>query len=133
MWFIYSFMFLLFFGQPSGKSGPGRTIGKSGSFTASCSYVAALWVAIEFLIFLRIEDRSFSGSGRPRGPGRPFQKVGGEAFPIFSTLFHICPVFLAFSSFFHLFSFFPFFPLFFNLFKVSGPRRSRILFEGASF
>ncbi len=31
------------------------------------------------LSFLRIGNRSFWGSGRPRGPNRPFQKVGGFA------------------------------------------------------
>ena len=55
-----------------------------------------------------------------------------------------CPFFPHFSAFFLTFpclfliflfcsSFFPLFPPFFSLFKVSGPRRSRILFEGASF
>jgi hypothetical protein len=41
--------------------------------------VAALWVAIEFEDLLRVRNRSFWGSGRPRGPRRPLQKVGGEA------------------------------------------------------
>ena len=35
------------------------------------------------LICFRIGNRSFLGSGRPRGPLRSFQKVGGEAPPTF--------------------------------------------------
>ncbi len=38
------------------------------------SYVAVLWEGI--LNCLRVGHRSFCGSGRPRGPGRPFQKMG---------------------------------------------------------
>jgi hypothetical protein len=41
--------------------------------------VAAPWVAIPLFNLLRIGDRPFWGSGRPRGHGRPSQKVGGEA------------------------------------------------------
>ncbi len=33
----------------------------------------------KFYYFLRIGDRPFVGSGWPRGPWRPFRKVGGEA------------------------------------------------------
>ncbi len=39
--------------------------------------VAVLWEGT--FNVLRIGNWSFWGSGRPRGPGRPFQKVGGEA------------------------------------------------------
>ncbi len=42
-------------------------------------YVASLWVAIQLSNFLRIGNRSFWESERPRGPPRPFQKVGGFA------------------------------------------------------
>ncbi len=40
--------------------------------------VAAHWGLIKIMNIIRIGNRSFWGSGRPRGPGRPFQKVGGE-------------------------------------------------------
>ena len=36
-------------------------------------------MAIKFYDFVRVGNRSFWGSGRPRGPRRPLQKVGGEA------------------------------------------------------
>ena len=39
--------------------------------------VAVLWEVISYC--LRIGNLSFWGSGRPRGRGRPFQKVGGFA------------------------------------------------------
>ncbi len=39
--------------------------------------VAVLWEVI--FIFFRIGNRSVWGSGRPRGPGRPFRWVGGFA------------------------------------------------------
>ena len=39
--------------------------------------MAALWVAIKLYNSLRVGDRSFWVSGRPLGPRKPFQKVGG--------------------------------------------------------
>ncbi len=41
------------------------------------NHLAVLWD--QFLNFIRIGNRSFWGSGRPRGPRRPFQTVGGFA------------------------------------------------------
>ena len=38
--------------------------------------VAALWMSIKFYNFLRVGNLSFWGSGRPREPRRPLQKVG---------------------------------------------------------
>ena len=40
--------------------------------------VAVLWLGPKFCNFLRIGNLSFWGSGQSQGPGRPFQKVGGE-------------------------------------------------------
>ncbi len=42
--------------------------------------VAALWD--EFLTFIRIGNRSYWGSVRPREPGRPLQKVGASPGPL---------------------------------------------------
>ena len=47
------------------------------------NHVAVHWGLIKIMIIIRIANRSFWGSGRPRGPGRPFQKVGGRNPPPF--------------------------------------------------
>ncbi len=40
--------------------------------------VAALWVAIILLNVLKIGNRSFWGSGRPRGPGKALKNMGAK-------------------------------------------------------
>ncbi len=57
---------------PRSLGGPSR-----GGRAASPLGVAALW-EVSFK-FLRVGNRSCWGSGRPRGPGRPFHWVGGFA------------------------------------------------------
>ncbi len=56
----------------------GASQNKAGGL-GGCRTVAALWMAIRFQKVSRIGNRSFLGSGRPRGPGKPSKKVGGEA------------------------------------------------------
>ncbi len=40
--------------------------------------VAVLWLGPKFENFVRIGNRPFLKSGRSRGPGRPFRKVGAK-------------------------------------------------------
>ena len=67
------------------------------------------------------------------GARESLQKCGGRSFSHFVHPFSYLSIFLAFFHFFIFVPFVPLFPPLFSLFKVSGPRRSRILFEGASF
>jgi hypothetical protein len=68
--------------------GPGsarRLLNSPGGYQGA-PYVAALWFGKFCKKHQRIGHRPFLGSGRPRGTGKPFRKVGGEAPPPFARV-----------------------------------------------
>ncbi len=71
-------------GGPDFCLAPRLFIERGGDTRYPAAFVAALWEVI--FNCSRIGTRSFWGSGRPRGPRRPFQKVGGFAPHLFEGL-----------------------------------------------
>jgi hypothetical protein len=59
----------------------GCTLGGCSSIVLSALVAGYAWLHVGRVFFncFRIRNRSFLGSGRPREPGRPFQKAGGFA------------------------------------------------------
>ena len=72
-------------GHPEKTRNSGRYIRLHTLYVSACAAVfdlgrmVALHLDFEYMVFGPAGDRRFLGSGRPRRPHKPFQRLGGEA------------------------------------------------------